>query len=53
MTETRRVQRSPNRKFQLVGARQLAAAVSLSVVEVWEEPRPEVEHMTGLATFSF
>ena len=38
-----------NRKFQLVGAKQLAVQVPLPLVEVWEELQPEVEHLTGLA----
>jgi len=38
-----------NRKFQLVGARQLLVEVPLSLAEVWEELQPEVEHLTGLA----
>src|SRR5438309_3788332 len=38
-----------NRKFQLVGAKQLAVQVRLPLVEVWEELQPEVEHLTGLA----
>jgi putative transposase len=38
-----------NRKFQLVGARQLVVEVPLPLAEVWEELQPEVEHLTGLA----
>jgi hypothetical protein len=38
-----------NRKFEVVGARQLAVHLPLPLVEVWEELQPEVEHLTGLA----
>lgn len=38
-----------NRKFEVVGARQVAVEVPLPLVEVWEELQPEVEHLTGLA----
>lgn len=37
------------KKFEVVGAKQLAVHVPLPLVEVWEELQPEVEHLTGLA----
>jgi transposase-like protein len=41
--------RKSNRKFEVVGARQLAVEVPLPLVEVWEQLQPEVEHLTGMA----
>jgi putative transposase len=38
-----------NRKFEVLGARQLAMHLPLPLVEVWEELQPQVEHLTGLA----
>ena len=38
-----------NRKFEVLGAKQLAVHWPLPLVEVWEELQPEVEHLTGLA----
>lgn len=41
--------RKSNRKFAVVGARQLAVELPLPLVEVWEQLQPEVEHLTGMA----
>ena len=38
-----------NRKFEVVGARQLAVHLPLPLVELWEELQPQVEHLAGLA----
>src|SRR5258708_11796117 len=38
-----------NRKFEVVGARQLAVNLPLPLVELWEELQPQVEHLAGLA----
>jgi transposase-like protein len=38
-----------NRKFEVLGAKQLAMHLPLPLVEVWEELQPQVEHLTGLA----
>ena len=38
-----------NRKFEAVGARQLAVHLPLPLVELWEELQPQVEHLAGLA----
>ena len=38
-----------NRKFAVVGARQLAVHLPLPLVELWEELQPQVEHLAGLA----
>ena len=38
-----------NRKFKVLGAKQLAMHLPLPLVEVWEELQPQVEHLTGLA----
>jgi putative transposase len=38
-----------NRKFEVVGARQMAMHLPLPLVEVWEQLQPEVEHLTGMA----
>jgi transposase-like protein len=38
-----------NRKFEVLGAKQLAVRVPLPLVEVWEELQPAVEHLTGMA----
>ena len=38
-----------NRKFQVMGARQLAVHLPLPLVELWEELQPQVEHLAGLA----
>ncbi len=40
-------QNKSKRKFEVVGDRQLA--VRLPLVEVWEELKSEIEHLTGLA----
>jgi putative transposase len=37
------------KKFEVVGAKQLAVHLPLPLVEVWEELQPEVEHLTGIA----
>jgi hypothetical protein len=36
-----------NRKFEVLGAKQLAKHLPLPLVEVWEQLQPEVEHLTG------
>src|SRR5450755_4452492 len=36
-----------NRKFEVVGARQLAVHLPLPLVELWEELQPQVEHLAG------
>src|ERR1700691_4751388 len=38
-----------NRKFEVVGARQLAVHLPLPLVELWEELQPQVEQLAGLA----
>lgn len=38
-----------NRKFELLGSKEVAMSLPLPLVEVWEELQPEVEHLTGLA----
>jgi putative transposase len=38
-----------NRKFEVVGSKEVAVHLPLPLVEVWEELQPEVEHLTGLA----
>ena len=38
-----------NRKFEVVGARQLAVHLPLPLVELWEELQLQVEHLAGLA----
>ena len=38
-----------NRKFEVVGARQLAVHLPLPLVELWEELQPQVEHLAVLA----
>jgi hypothetical protein len=38
-----------NRKFEIVGARQLAVHLPLPLVELWEELQPQVEDLAGLA----
>ncbi len=38
-----------NRKFEVVGARQLAVHLPLPLVELWEDLQPQVEHLAGLA----
>jgi putative transposase len=38
-----------NRKFEVVGTRQLAVHLPLPLVQLWEELQPQVEHLAGLA----
>ena len=38
-----------NRKFEVLGAKQLAVHLPLPLVELWEELQPQVEQLTGLA----
>ena len=38
-----------NRKFEVVGEKQMAVHLPLPLVEVWEELQPQVEQLTGLA----
>jgi putative transposase len=38
-----------NRKFELLGSKEVAMSLPLPLVQVWEELQPEVEHLTGLA----
>src|SRR5579872_6249668 len=41
--------RKSTKKFEVLGRKELAVHVPLSLLEVWEELQPEVEHLTGLA----
>jgi transposase-like protein len=41
--------RKSNRKFEVLGGKEVAVRLPLPLVEVWEQLQPEVEHLTGLA----